>query len=144
VQPVFDLCELEHATEQVRMEHPGQVYFAVWCVQIRHKGLGEVEDEASGCSAPCACLCEGEECSVLRNVGLGGRDGWLPPVVILRKELDRGESGSDLKETKRFVGRRKLPLDVRTMKDNDGEVFIFMHETCMIIQIRKPFISPKS
>jgi hypothetical protein len=75
VQLIFDLCELEHAAEQVRMEHPGQVYLAYSCLHIAHRGLGGVEDEASGCSASCAYSCKGEEFSVLRKVGLGGREG---------------------------------------------------------------------
>ena len=66
------------------MEHPGQVYFAYWCVHITHKGLGGVEEEASGCSASWACSCVGEP-SVLRKVGLGGSDGWCAFVVILKK-----------------------------------------------------------
>jgi hypothetical protein len=50
-----------------------------------------VEDEASGCSAPCAHSCECEEPSVLRKVGLGGSDGWCAIGVILKKSLERGE-----------------------------------------------------
>jgi len=75
VQLILDLCELEHAAEQVRMEHPGQVYLAYTCMHIAHKGLGGVEDEASGCSALCAYSYNGEESSVLRKVGLEGREG---------------------------------------------------------------------
>ena len=75
MQFILDLCELEHAAEQVRMEHPGQVYLAYPCLHIAHKGPGGVEDEASGCSASCAYSCKGEALPVLRKVGLEGREG---------------------------------------------------------------------
>lgn len=68
------------------MEHPGQVYLACACVHIAHKGLGGVEDEASGCSASCAYSCKGEESWVLRKAGLEGRDGWSALVAISKKK----------------------------------------------------------
>lgn len=52
LQPVLDLCAEEHGAEQVRVEHPGQVYLANWSLHIAQMDLGGAdEDEASGCLA---------------------------------------------------------------------------------------------